>query len=113
MCRVNPSLTHTQLKKTVQQTKKGYGLTAGLPGVEPDAHKMDRRAHKVNRELATRIGKALHALKPHDKGKPRFVLGWRLYPNRDNEFWKDMGGVHNCGCGCACHSNPAPRKRKR
>jgi hypothetical protein len=40
------------------------------------------------------------------------VLGWRLYPNQENDFWKDAGGVHNCGCGCACFSNPAHTKGK-
>jgi hypothetical protein len=112
MCKVTPSLTHKHLAMTVDNTAKGKGHVSGLPGVDPDAKRMDRKAHKANRDLAQRITEAVHSIKPKDKGKPRFVLGWRLYPNQENDFWKDAGGVHNCGCGCACFSNPAHTKGK-
>ena len=112
MCKVTPSLTHANLAMTVDHVAKGRGHLGGLPGVDPDAKKMDPKAHKANRDLAKRITEAVHSVKPHDKGKPRFVLGWRLYPNQENDFWKDAGGVHNCGCGCACFSNPAHTKGK-
>src|SRR5215471_7052494 len=80
----------------------------GPSRVEADAQSMDSEAHKANRELAKRISAAVAAAKPSDDGVPRFVLGWRLYPNRANPFWQDAGGVHNCGCGCACFSEPGP-----
>ena|SRR5215471_11582962 len=108
MSRIGPGLTHAHLARSVDQTIKGEGLVAGLPGVEADAQSMDSEAHKANRELAKRISAAVAAAKPSDDGVPRFVLGWRLYPNRANPFWQDAGGVHNCGCGCACFSEPGP-----
>jgi hypothetical protein len=106
MCKVQPSLTTSHLQMSAEQTTRGEGIVAGLPGVEADAHSMDDEAHKANRELASRISAALAAVKPNDKDGHRFVLGWRLYPNRDHPFWQDAGGVHNCGCGCGCASQP-------
>jgi hypothetical protein len=92
MSRIGPGLTHAHLARSVDQTIKGEGLVAGLPGVEADAQSMDSEAHKANRELAKRISAAVAAAKPSDDGVPRFVLGWRLYPNRANPFWQDAGG---------------------
>jgi hypothetical protein len=106
MGRIGPRLTGNQLKESAEKTQKGEGLVAGIPGVEADAERMDRRAHTANRDLAKRIREAVAATKPSDENIPRFVLGWRLYPNRDNPFWNDAGGPHVCGCGCACYSFP-------
>jgi hypothetical protein len=106
MGRIGPRLTGKQLKESAEKTQKGEGLVAGIPGVEADAERMDRQAHTANRDLAKRIREAVAATKPSDKNIPRFVLGWRLYPNRDNPFWNDAGGPHVCGCGCACYSHP-------
>jgi hypothetical protein len=42
------------------------------------------------------------AKKATDKYGAHFVLGWRLYPNKEHPRWsKD---VHSCGCGCGCSS---------
>lgn len=106
MCRVQPLVTLKQLRECAERTTAGEGIVAGLPGVESDAQSMDKAAHKANRDLAKLISEAVAKSKPRDGGVPRFVLGWRLYPNRDNPFWKDAGGVHNCGCGCGCASEP-------
>ncbi len=111
MCKVRPVLTVEHLKDSTDFISKGHGLVAGLPGVEPDAKSMDPKADNANRDLAKRISEAVAAVKPTENGIPRFVLGWRLYPNEASEFWKDDGGKHNCGCGCACYSNPHPKHK--
>jgi hypothetical protein len=38
--------------------------------------------------------------KVSDKHGAHFVLGWRLYPNKDHPRWNQ--DVHSCGCGCGC-----------
>ena len=56
---------------------------------------------EANRALATMIRKAVKAKKEGDKHGEHFVLGWRLYPNKDHPRWKDKDD-HACGCGCGC-----------
>jgi hypothetical protein len=111
MSRIGPRVTCEELAKSAEQIARGEGLIAGLPGVKADARSMDAQAHKANRDLAERIREAMAAVKPTDKDVPRFVLGWRLYPNRNNPFWDDAGGTHVCGCGCGCSSCPPPEDR--
>jgi len=59
-------------------------------------------AERENRQLNADIGQALSnnkPLEPEDDGVPRFVIVWRMYPNKDNPVVKSNG---NCGCGCSC-----------
>lgn len=106
MCEIGPPLTTDELRKSAEQTIKGQGREVGLPGVESDAERMDKGASKINREMASRISAAVAQLKPSDGSIPRFVLGWRLYPNRESPFWHGTDGKHACGCGCGCFSQP-------
>jgi hypothetical protein len=62
-------------------------------------------ADRENRDLAAAIRAAFRAAgKPNDdlldpdKG-PRFVLTWRMYPNKNNT---KVGVLGSCGCGCSC-----------
>src|SRR5882724_1589071 len=94
---------------------KGLGTGSGLPGVRTDALRMDPKAHKTNRELAKRISDAVVALKSDEDGQ-QFILGWRLYPNKEHPRWQQTDSrsnvrpsasqqeVHVCGCGCGCSS---------
>jgi len=40
-------------------------------------------------------------LEPADQGVPRFVIVWRMYPNKENPVVQG-GGPDACGCGCSC-----------
>jgi hypothetical protein len=111
MSRIGPRVSCEEVAKSAEQITRGEGLIAGLPGVKADARSMDQKAHEANRDLAERIREAMAAVKPSDNNVPRFVLGWRLYPNRNNPFWKDEGGTHVCGCGCGCSSWAPPEDR--
>jgi hypothetical protein len=81
----------------------------GLPGVTTDALEVDHKAYETNGELAERIKTAMGALKETDNGVPRFVLGWRMYPNAANPYWE--GKTHSCGCGCGCSSHHKKRPK--
>jgi hypothetical protein len=105
MAYVEPRLTPEFLEESATQTTNGRGLALALPGVKADAQEMDHDGNGQNRELARRISELLAELKPTDDGVPRFVLGWRLYPNSGNSFWDDAGRQHACGCGCGCHGH--------
>jgi hypothetical protein len=60
----------------------------------------DGGADDENRALATAIRAVFKASKkPVDNGVPRFVLTWRMYPNKDSPV---AGTPGNCGCGCSC-----------
>jgi hypothetical protein len=43
----------------------------------------------------------VRAKKKSDRHGARFVLGWRLYPNKEHPSWSNKD-VHSCGCGCGC-----------
>jgi|SRR5271167_2281042 len=60
----------------------------------------DGLADGENRDLAQAIRDAFqNSDKPVDNDVPRFVLTWRMYPNKDS---KVAGTPGNCGCGCSC-----------
>jgi hypothetical protein len=60
----------------------------------------DGLAFGENRDLAAAIKATFKASrKPVDDGVPRFVLTWRMYPNKDSSV---AGTAGNCGCGCSC-----------
>jgi len=99
MPKIGPSRTIKELQDSARHTYHGKGRR-GLPGVKTDSKQVDKEAHRQNGELAKRISKAVHSVKKSDKGGPLFVLGWRLYPNKENPYWS--GRVHSCGCGCGC-----------
>jgi hypothetical protein len=46
----------------------------------------------------------MRTVKKQDKNGAQFLLGWRLYPNRDHPRWKNNKDAHSCGCGCGCGS---------
>jgi hypothetical protein len=100
---IYPKMTRAKLRKSGRKTSRGKGR-ASLPGVKTDAkHALatDKSGYAANRELARLISKAVRTTKIADKHGPRFVLGWRLYPNEQHPAWKS-NDVHSCGCGCGC-----------
>ena len=105
MALIGPHLTSKELQDTAAGTMIGHGLKHLLPGVAADAHSMDAEAFKTNRELAKRIRQLVAELKPSDGKVPRFVLGFRLYPNAESKHWNQAGQDHVCGCGCGCSSS--------
>jgi len=103
MPEIHPKLTRKALRRGARKTSQGKGRAA-LPGVQTDAkhaQASDKRGYQANRELAELIRKAVRSKKKSDKNGPRFILGWRLYPNQDHPDWKS-NDVHSCGCGCGC-----------
>jgi len=105
MPEIYPKMTRAKLQNGARKTSQGRGRAA-LPGVKTDAKHVqatDKCGYKANRELAELIGKAVRGKKLGDKNGPYFVLGWRLYPNKDHPRWNNKD-VHSCGCGCGCSS---------
>jgi hypothetical protein len=103
MPEIYPKMTRAKLKQSARKTSAGKGRTP-LPGVQTDASHMnatDKCGYDANRELAKLIQKAMRSVKNGDKGGTHFVLGWRLYPNKNHPRWKGKD-VHSCGCGCGC-----------
>jgi hypothetical protein len=103
MPEIYPKVTRAKLKSGARKTSEGNGRVP-LPGVLTDAKHAkatDKCGYKANRELAEMIAKAVRAKKKADRDGSHFVLGWRLYPNKDHPRWKD-NDVHSCGCGCGC-----------
>jgi hypothetical protein len=103
MPEIYPKVTRATLTKGARRTSNGKGRVA-LPGVKTDAKHVnatDQCGYKANRELAEMIKQAVHAKKNADKNGEHFVLGWRLYPNKNHPRWKSKD-VHSCGCGCGC-----------
>lgn len=123
MVEVSPKLTPAKLRKSARKTSEGKGL-APLPGVRTDAKAApvadandprspyygsthhDPDGYETNRKLAARISKAVEELKASDEHGPRFVLAWRMYPNKDHPVWQQKD-VHFCGCGCGCAATGA------
>jgi hypothetical protein len=103
MPEIYPKMTRAKLRKSARKTSEGKGR-ASLSGVKTDAKHIqatDKCGYKANRELAKLISKAVRANKKSDKRGDHFVLGWRLYPNKDHPRWKGNDD-HACGCGCGC-----------
>jgi hypothetical protein len=103
MPEISPKMTRAKLKKSARKTSQGKGRAA-LPGVKTDgrhAQATDKSGYQANRELAELIGAAVRAKKKSDRHGARFVLGWRLYPNKEHPSWSNRD-VHSCGCGCGC-----------
>lgn len=103
MPEIYPKMSRSKLQKSARTTARGKGR-APLPGVKTDATDVqatDKGGHKANRELADMIRQAVQAKKNTDKNGAHFVLGWRLYPNKNHTRWKSKD-VHSCGCGCGC-----------
>ena len=98
---IGPNMTPKEVRDSAVKTYKGDGLKAALPGVAADAHSMDKAAFSKNRELAKKIQDLLAEYKPSDKGVPRFVIVWRIFPNAANPVVSG-GGPDACGCGCSC-----------
>jgi hypothetical protein len=105
MPEIYPKMNRARLKRAARKTLLGKGR-APLPGVKTDAkhpNARDKDGYAENRELARLIEKAMRATKKSDRAGPHFVLGWRLYPNKEHPRWKAKD-VHSCGCGCGCSS---------
>ncbi len=103
MPEIYPKMTRSKLRKGARKTFQGKGRVS-LPGVKTDAEHVqatDKRGYRANRELAALIKNAVGAKKNRDKNGTHFVLGWRLYPNKDHPRWKSKDD-HACGCGCGC-----------
>jgi hypothetical protein len=71
--------------------------TAFRSTVRPDAEKENR---KLNRDVLQALSDNKR-LETADQSVPRFVIVWRMYPNKDNPVVKG-GGPDACGCGCSC-----------
>ncbi|MFZ0839829.1 MAG: hypothetical protein WAM77_20385 [Xanthobacteraceae bacterium] len=97
---IYPKVSRAKLKQGARKTSSGRGRVA-LPGVKTDAKQINKGDYADNRELARLISKAMRAAKKSDKAGQQFVLGWRLYPNKNHPRWKDRE-AHACGCGCGC-----------
>jgi hypothetical protein len=113
---IEPKLTLKHVQTSAHHTTRGRGKQRGLKGVKADAMTADPKAHKKNRELSEKISRLVSKIKPFDGGVPRFVLAWRLYPNKENAYWKTEALQHACGCSCGCfgpktHHHPAPGKK--
>jgi hypothetical protein len=103
MPEIYPKLSKAKLKQSANRTSGGKGRLP-LPGVKTDAkhaNATDKCGYKANRELADMISKAVKSKKNGDKNGAHFVLGWRLYPNKNHPRWTNKD-VHSCGCGCGC-----------
>ena len=103
MPEITPKLSKAKLRSSARRTSEGKGRTS-LPGVKTDAkhaNASDKCGYQANRELAELISKAVQLKKKADKNGAHFVLGWRLYPNKDHPRWNSKD-VHSCGCGCGC-----------
>ncbi len=114
---IGPVQTAEQLEETARRTYEGTSskekekAPPGLPGVTTDALEVDQKAFETNGELAERIKAAVTSLKETDDKVPRFVLGWRMYPNAASPYWK--GKTHSCGCGCGCSSHHKKRPKPK
>jgi hypothetical protein len=100
MTMVGPPQTLEDLGKSARRVRDGRAT--GLPAVKSDIEKMhDAHAEEANRKLEKAISRALARYKPEKDayGEPLFILGWRLYPNKNNEHWKEAH-EHTCGCSC-------------
>ena len=80
---------------------------------------LDRKGFATNRKMAKEIDKIFRKYKKMDKDGTHFVLGWRLYGNKDHVRFQEADG---CGCGCGdiaplssakSKKKPAKRKAKR
>lgn len=103
MPEIYPKMTRAKLQKSARKTSQGRGR-APLPGVQTDARHAqatDKSGYQANRDLARLIRQAVRTKKRSDKNGAKFILGWRLYPNKEHRAWKD-GSEHSCGCGCGC-----------
>lgn len=103
MPEIYPKMTGAKLKGGARKTSEGTGKVP-LPGVKTDAkhaQATDKCGYGANRELAEIIKNAVRAKKNSDQHGEHFVLGWRLYPNKDHPRWNGQD-VHSCGCGCGC-----------
>jgi len=115
---IEPKLTLKHVETSAKHTVRGRGKSKGLQGVKADAMTADRKAHKRNRELSEQISRLVSKMKPFDGGVPRFVLAWRLYPNKENAYWKTEALQHACGCSCGCfgpktHHHPPVKKKPK
>ncbi len=106
-----PLMSPKALKAGAEHTRKGTKKVA-LPGVKTDAETMDAAAVRANRKLEKKISAAYASLKPGDEHGPQWVLGWRLYPNKDHPVWKKGRKEHFCGCGCGGFAGPSTRGGK-
>ena len=103
MPEIYPKVARANLQKGARKTSAGKGRVP-LPGVKTDAKHVqasDKCGYQANRDLAEMISKAVRSKKNGDRDGAHFVLGWRLYPNKEHPRWMNKD-VHSCGCGCGC-----------
>ncbi len=103
MPEIHPKMTRAKLQSSARKTSQGKGRVP-LPGVKTDGkhpQATDKCGYRANRDLAKTISKAVRAKKNKDRHGEHFLLGWRLYPNKDHPRWKNKDD-HACGCGCGC-----------
>lgn len=98
---IGPAQSLIELRASAKAVREGT-KAEGLPPVVSDALQMKKEtAYVENRKLADLISAAMKAIKPSDEDGPLFVLGWRMYPNKNHPHWKDqLEEPHQCGCSC-------------
>ncbi|HXP72512.1 MAG TPA: hypothetical protein VN823_00060 [Stellaceae bacterium] len=108
MPKIGPTRTADELRESAVATYEGKGHP-GLPGVDTDAwSESPNGAFVTNGELAEAFKAITSLAKGSRGGKPLFVIGWRMYPNKECPYWSKLDS-HACSCGCACSTH----KRKR
>ncbi len=112
---IKPRMSWRDLHKGAKETASGKRKTP-LPGVKtakttPKTAAVHRKDREANGTLAEKISAAVREVKKSDRHGPLWVVGWRMYPNKDHPHWK--AHTHACSCGCGCHSHPKPGHRLR
>jgi hypothetical protein len=78
---------------------------AAVPAMISNALNGSRpNAERENRQLNADVLRALtdnKRLEAEDMGVSRFVIVWRMYPNKDNPVVQ-RDDPNACGCGCSC-----------
>jgi hypothetical protein len=103
--RAKPKLKHSELTHRLPKSVGGdqdpvpdnghpdLDHSAALPDLDSDAFAREG-AVAENRKLARAIREAVRRSKSHPE---RFVLTWRMYPDKDSPTPDG-----SCGCGCSC-----------
>ena len=107
---------HPPLPELTTNAKQGMLDVTKLCQECQESPYLDTEAYKKNTQLAEAISAALNKIRPSDKDGAHFVLAWRLYPNKENAYWKTEALQHACGCSCGCfgpktHHHPPAKKK--
>jgi hypothetical protein len=102
--KTTPKLTKAEVWSLLPQPRGNQpkGKHAPIPGLDNEDSASDPEAANRHRRLHTKIMEAFRETQPRDgedpETGPRFVLAWRIFPNKSNP----VANEPNCGCGCSC-----------